>query len=146
MSVIEFLNPLVYRRGMVSQGAKDLFTQAKEFYTEGEDRSKDAKAFGIFAEASKAGCIKAEYYMGRMLDKGYGVDQDYEKAYSHYSVAADHGNPDAIFSIGVLYYYGHFVEQSYDKAFGYFMKAADLGNPKAVYNLGVMYDSGIGVE
>ena len=88
----------------------------------------------------------AQFYVGYMHEKGYGVDQSYEKALEYYRLAADQGNVLALNNIGFMYENGYGVDQSYKKALEYYRLAAEQGYDMAQYSLGTMYLNGYGVR
>lgn len=83
-----------------------------------------------------------QYKVGKCYFYGKGTEQDYEKAYQHFSKS---DSQYAFYSLGTMYHRGHYVEQSDAKAFEYYEKAAKKGNPFANYEVGCFYDRGIAV-
>ena len=62
-----------------------------------------------------------------MYDHGDGVEQDYEKAFEYYTLAAEQGEGKAFNNLGDMYENGHGMEQDYEKAAEYYRKAAEMG-------------------
>lgn len=80
------------------------------------------------------------YYTGRF------VEQDYQRAYELYKLAADAGNLRAICNCGYCFYYGRHQDIDYEKAYEYFTLGALLHNDaNCLYKLGDMYLNGYGV-
>lgn len=81
------------------------------------------------------------YYLGR------GVEQDYQKAFRLYKVAADAGELRAICNCGYCFYYGRHQTVDYAKAFRFFSLGALLhDDANCLYKLGDMYLGGHSVE
>lgn len=95
---------------------------------------------------AEQGNPNAQYNMGVIYDRGYGVERDYAKARKWYLKAAAQGNAKAAHNLGVMYHKGHGVPVNNERAVHWFKKAARLGEPAAQNNLAVMYASGMGVE
>lgn len=95
---------------------------------------------------AEQGDPKAQYNMGVIYDRGYGVERDYDKALSWYEKAAAQGDAEAAHNLGVMYHAGHGVPVNNQRAVYWFKKAAKLGEPAAQNNLAVMYAEGMGVE
>lgn len=91
------------------------------------------------------GDANAQYNMGVIYDRGYGVERDYAKARHWYEKAAAQDYAKAAHNLGVMYQQGHGVAVNSKKAARWFKKAAELGEPAAANNLSVMYARGEGV-
>lgn len=83
-----------------------------------------------------------QYRIGRMCLDGYGIEQNYEKAYMWLALAAAGGNHNAEYALGSLYNRGLYVEQDFIKAEDYFRKASNGGNDYASCSLARLYLSG----
>ena len=80
--------------------------------------------------------------------------ENYEKAFSLFSRAAELGNTEGIFYMGVSYHYGHGVEKNIERAIELFEKAArkplikpkprNVGVQGAQFMLGICYSAGVG--
>lgn len=75
-----------------------------------------------------------------MYAHGYGVSQNYEKAFECYQMAAEKGFPEAQGNLGVLYSKGSGVIRDYGKAIAWLNKAANSGLVTAQTNLALLYD------
>ena len=92
-----------------------------------------------FLKAAEQGDPEAQYYLGLMYNKGFGLKQDYTEAMNWYLKAAEQDNKDALCSLANMYLEGEGVKQDYFKAFEWYQKAAEQGNADAQLNLGYMY-------
>lgn len=95
---------------------------------------------------AEQGNANAQYNMGVIYDRGYGVERDYAKARAWYEKAAAQGYAKAAHNLGVIYQSGHGVAADNERAAYWFKKAAKLGEPAAQNNLAVMYARGVGVQ
>ena len=96
--------------------------------------------------AAQQGNRDAQFYVGKMYSKGWGVDKDYTKAVMWYRKAAEQGNRDAQNNMGFMYGRGFGVKKNASIAVRWYRKAAMQGGPVAQNNLGTMYKNGQGVE
>ncbi|MBF0161556.1 MAG: sel1 repeat family protein, partial [Magnetococcales bacterium] len=96
-------------------------------------------------KAAEQGLAKAQYRLGRLYDKGQGVDQDLPGAAAWYRQAAEQGVTAAQNNLGNLYRDGRGVLQDHEAAVTWYRKAATQGDSVAQFNLGLMYGSGLGV-
>ncbi len=71
-----------------------------------------------------------------------GVQQDFNKAFEYYQMAAKQNDPIALNNLGSLYFNGIGVEKDNKTALALFKKAADLGNDNAATNLAFIYLKG----
>lgn len=83
-----------------------------------------------------------QYKTGKFYYYGKGCEQDYEKAYHHFSQS---DSEYAMYCLGRMYQRGYYVEQSDKTAFEYFDKSATKGNAFANYEVGTYYDRGTAV-
>jgi len=58
---------------------------------------------------------------------GQGVDQDYDKAFRLYQLAADQGFPVAMFAVGDCYYLGNGVEKDLGAAAEWYRNSLEAG-------------------
>ena len=61
----------------------------------------------------RGGFAAAQYNLGVMYGKGWGVLQDYAKAVKWYCVAAENGYAEARYNLGVMYAEGRGVPQDF---------------------------------
>lgn len=95
---------------------------------------------------ANAGNVKAMYDVGKLYERGRGVDKDIVKAVSWFQRAATAGNASAQARLGILYFEGRGVEQNYEKALKLLNSAAEKNIPSALFQLANMYELGTGVS
>lgn len=86
------------------------------------------------------------YYMGRMYQKGQGVQKNLNAALNYYYKAAQAGDTRAAVELGSIYFTGQDFAPDYALAKQWFEFAYKGGNPVAAYNLGVIHYNGVGGE
>ncbi len=85
--------------------------------------------------------------LGKLYDTGKVVEQNYQKAYELYQIAADAGLISAIRNCAYGFYYGQHQNVDYAKAYQYFSLGALLhDDANCLYKLGDMYLNGYGVD
>jgi uncharacterized protein len=104
-------------------------------------RGDFATALRLFRPLADQGDDVAQFDLGVMYNKGWGVPRDYVQAAKWYRLAAAQGNADAQYNLGILYDDGH----RYVEAVKWYRKAADQGLGDAQFNLGLLYAKGQGV-
>lgn len=72
-----------------------------------------------------------QFLYGDMLTWGVCVDQDVERGFYFYDLAAKQGLPEAYEQLGRYYHLGKFVQTDIDRALNYLQMAAELGNVNA---------------
>ena len=95
------------------------------------------KAIGDSTALFALGCC---YYYG------YGVEQDYKKAFEYYSESARNDPSVGQYGLGNCYYYGHGVQQDFRVAFECFYASAKHGHTAAQIRVGDCYYYGRGVR
>jgi uncharacterized protein len=95
---------------------------------------------------AKEGVAPAYSGLGKMYQRGWGVEVDKKKAYEWYqrgyNELHDH---DSILGLGNLLFNGEGCCQDYEASFLYFQEGVVFRDPEAYYMLGIMYDTGKGV-
>ena len=91
------------------------------------------------------GYAPAQYQMGVVHQKGYGVPKDGMKALALFELAAKQNYSDAQFELALIYSDGKLVKQDMKKAYALTHKAAKKGLASAQFNLAVMIANGSGV-
>ncbi|KAF9904931.1 hypothetical protein EC991_002231 [Linnemannia zychae] len=86
----------------------------------------------------------AQAALGDKYHGGYGVIQDFSKAFEWYFKAANQGHVEAQSSIGDLYRSGKGVGVDYIQARVWYLKAAMQGNSNAQHGIGILYLYGLG--
>ena len=94
--------------------------------------SKDNK------KKTEQGDPQAQFELGRMYERGYGVPQDYKESVKWFKKAAKQGHVTAHCSLGFMYYNGLGVLQDYTMAHLYWNIAAVSGDENAIKNRSVV--------
>lgn len=76
-----------------------------------------------FKQRAKQGDTEAQFNLGIMYYYGYGVKQNYKKAFKCRLKAAKQGNIEAMNNLGTMYFNGKGVKQNYKKAEEWWLKA-----------------------
>jgi len=108
------------------------------------ERGDNETAFRLWRPLAEQGISEAQYNIGFMYFKGWGVQQEYTEASRWFSRAAQQDNADAQFFLGLSYSIGRGVPQDPRLAVHWYRKAAGQGDVVAQFNLGVIYDRGRG--
>jgi len=104
------------------------------------ERQDYAAALRLFRPLANQGNDIAQFDLGVMYDKGWGVPRDHVQAARWYRLAAAQGNADAQYNLGVLYEDG----RRYADAVKWYREAADQGLGDAQFSLGLLYAKGQG--
>ncbi len=91
-------------------------------------RGNYATALSEWRPLAEQGNADAQYNLGLMYDKGYGVPQDYGQARQWYEKAAAQGKTNAQYNLGVLYHNGHGVPKNLVQAHKWFNLSAAKGD------------------
>ena len=94
---------------------------------------------------AELGDAVAQYELGVMYSKGYGVPRNYSAAVTWFRKAALQGHLDAQYNLGAMYADGRGVRQDFAEAVKWYREAAEHGHPNAQASLGAMYALGRGV-
>jgi len=95
-------------------------------------------AFEYLAKAAELGDIQAQYYLGRMYQKGEGVEKDEKKGLYYLEEAAIGGHPEARYSLGSREWKNDLVERSMK----HYIIGANLGHDMALKVLKECYKWG----
>jgi TPR repeat protein len=74
----------------------------------------------------------AQYFLGRMYERGEGVEKDRKTSAKWYRKAAEQGVNDAQFRLATMYESGDGVPKDMEYAYGWYSVAAHLGSNKAI--------------
>ncbi|KAI9272064.1 hypothetical protein EDC94DRAFT_644793 [Helicostylum pulchrum] len=139
----------VYANANKKRGANSDETTANDWYNQGlkqfNSRNYNA-ALGSFLKSTESNHAKAQYSIGVLYQKGYGVEVEFYTSLSWYLEAAENGHLNAQYNIGVLYDYGGVFTVNYNVALFWYLQAAKQGHLPAQYNIGVLYQNGHGVR
>jgi TPR repeat protein len=91
------------------------------------------------------GNAAAQYGLGRMYDRGYGVTADPAQAAGWYRRAAEQGAFPAQHALGVLYAAGRGVPMDHASAADWYGRAAEQGYASAQLAIGILLELGLGV-
>jgi len=132
---------------VMTEKSADALCQLGENYLNGKSGyPKDYnKAVHWFRKAADKGFAKAQNWLGRCYQEGWGVSKNDSEAVKCFRKAADQGDASGQYNLGYCYEHGNGVEQSYSKAVEWYRKSADQGLAWAQYNLGYCYEHGKGV-
>jgi len=126
----------MYRNGLLGEGnipkSDEYFAAALRGFLEIEPNADRLRNY-------------VQYRIGKMFALGFGVGQDYRKAFIWFEKSAAAGNKFAQYSLGSLYFYGNGVEQNFEKAFECFELSADQDNVYACYEVAKMLRDGVGI-
>ena len=106
------------------------------------DYATALKEWRPLAEQGDAG---AQYNLGFMYDRGYGVPENDAEAVKWYRLAAEQGFAPAQFNLGVTYRTGEGIPENDAEAVRWYHLAAEQGHAEAQNNLGWMHQHGEGV-
>jgi len=81
-----------------------------------------------------------------MYKEGKGVEQDYEKAFNLYRLAADNNSPSAQYNLGLMFEEGQGVKQDYLEALKWYQLSINHDYPEyeGFVHLGLLYEYGFG--
>lgn len=130
--------------GQTSQNPRFEAQDWHERGMEAHERLDYPAAIGWYRKAADAGYAPAQNDLGRLHERGLGVDKDYEQAARWYRLAADQGYADAQFRLGALYQLGRGVSRDMAQAVAWFRRAANQGDILAQARLGVLFAEGLG--
>ena len=104
------------------------YGQARDVY---QAKDYDA-AYQQLLPLARAGHAKAQQLVGYMCRKGWGVQQDFSRAFLWLSRAADQGLASSITQLGMMFDEGEGVPQNYRRSHALYVEAADKGNALAM--------------
>lgn len=95
-------------------------------------------ALECFKHASFIGSPKADFYIGKFHENGYGcVEVNLTSASNCYRISAQYGDPDGLNAYANCLMNGIGTSKNEGKAFQVLKYAVDKGNTEAAYNLGI---------
>ena len=113
--------------------------------TEAYDNGDHADAARIFRRACDGGEALACTFLGYMLERGEGVEQDEAGAGALYAQACGMAEVSGCYNLGVLTEQGRGVAKDERRAAALYEQACDGGDIGGCYNLGVLFAQGRGV-
>lgn len=107
------------------------------------DAGDYAKARGIWRPLAEKGDVRAQRGMGKLYEKGRGVDRDFAAALKWYRPAAEKGDAESQYRLAVGYAYGMGVKKDETAAAAWLKKAAANGQKRAQKSLAKAYEDGL---
>ena len=107
------------------------------------DAGDYAKARRIWQPLAEKGNTRAQRGMGKLYEKGRGVERDFAAAIKWYRPAAEKGDAESQYRLSVGYGYGLGVKQDEAKAMEWLRKAAENGQKRAQRSLAKGYEDGL---
>ena len=101
------------------------------------------KARRIWQPLAEKGDVRAQRGMGKLYEKGRGVERDFAMAFKWYRPAAEKGDAESQYRLSVGYGYGLGVEKDEAKAMVWLRKAAENGQKRAQRSLAKGYEEGL---
>src|SRR5687767_2633679 len=92
------VSPLAYAADTTSPAAQECRTQY--------DAKTYTEAMRVCKQAAQAGDLHAQYLVGRMHEKGQGVERNFTTARTWYEKAANAGHPESQYRMAAAYYQG----------------------------------------
>lgn len=118
--------------------AVDKFKIGSKAYQAGQyDRAHE-----LWQPLAENGDIRAQYAIGRLYEKGRGVERNLETAISWYRKAAERGHADSEYRIAVGYAYGLGVKRDEAEGLSWLRRAANHGQKRAQKVLAQAYEEG----
>ena len=103
-------------------------------------------AYTELRPVAEEGDTLAQYKVGTMFARGWGVNRDHKESLNWFQLAADKGHPESQAELGGQYERGFGVAQDFAQATTWYQRAAAQGEPTAQFALGNLYRDGRGVE
>lgn len=110
------------------------------------EQGKYNEALPLIKKGALSGNAEAQFNLGRMYSKGYGVKQNLKQAIYWYTKSADQGHLKATYNLAYMYSHGKGVNENPEKAYKLYLEAAEKGLSAAQFNLALMYLKGRGVK
>ena len=129
------------------QGARKARLILGHLYYNGRGKvARDYERARKFYElAAEEGFNEANFYLGEIYARGWGVESAFQQAALYYRAAARGGHAEAAFRLGMLFKEGRKVALNYDVA-AYWLQVAALGRHNlAYYHFSEMLEFGWGV-
>jgi TPR repeat protein len=115
--------------------AKPAFTPDNKAGMAAYDRGDYATTLKHLRPLAIQGNSRAQFYLGTMYRRGYGVTKDYKETVRWYRKAAEQGYAPAQYNLGVMYHFGHGVPKDNKENVRWWRKAAEQGHTYAQQSL-----------
>jgi hypothetical protein len=99
-----------------------------------------------FRTAAEKDNTIAQFFLGKMYDKGQGVPQNAVEAFDWYRKSAEGGDDDAQYFVGLFYEKGKGVSKDYKKALAWYRKSAQQGDRDAQFKVAYFCSRGFGIK
>lgn len=106
------------------------------------DAGQFAKARELWLPLAENGDVRAQYAIGRLYEKGKGVERDFAQAFIWYRKAAEKDHADSQYRLAVGYAYGLGAKKDEGVALSWLRKAANNGQKRAQKVLAQAYKEG----
>lgn len=106
------------------------------------DAGQYDKAHELWTPLAENGDVRAQYAIGRMYEKGKGVERDFAQAFVWYRKAAEKDHADSQYRLAVGYAYGLGVKKDEAEALSWLRKAANNNQKRAQKVLAQAYEEG----
>jgi len=106
------------------------------------DAGRYVKARELWLPLAENGDVRAQYAIGRLHEKGRGVERDFATAAGWYRKAAEQGHADSQYRLAVGYGYGWGVKKDEATGLIWLRKAAANGQKRAQKVLAQAYEEG----
>lgn len=100
------------------------------------------KALDFLNQSVEAGNSSAQYFLGKLYEKGQHVPENAAEAVRLYTLAAEQGNDFAAYRLGKFYLGGEGILKDVERALHWLNFAAEKRNSFAEYALGILYLKG----
>lgn len=100
----------------------------------------------LFSNAFEEGAADGAFYLGRMLELGFGTEPNLQAAVGLYIAGSAKGSPPSKNRLGVLHVQGVGVLQDYELGAKLVCEAADLGDMNGAFNCASLLLEGRGAE
>ncbi len=104
----------------------------------------EAKAISLLKPCADQGYAEAQYVLGIIYKKGWGVAVNEKEAFKYIKLSAEKKYTKAVCELGVLYKEGIGCKLNFNTAISYFEESHRLGFEKGAYSIGYMYFKGLG--
>lgn len=131
------------RRGRRPDWWTEEYKLAKHILSDEQSQPRDVeKALTFLRQSVEAGNPYAQYFLGKLCEKGRHVPQNAAAAARLYRLSAEQENVYAAYRLGRLYLGGGGILKDVEQALRWLDAAAEKNNQYAQYALGVLYLKG----
>ncbi len=107
------------------------------------DAGDYGKARSLWQPLAEKGDVRAQRGMGKLYEKGRGVERDFATALKWYRPAAEKGDAESQYRLAVGYAYGLGIKKDEAAATAWLQKAAANGQKRAQKSLAKAYEDGL---